>query len=313
MNEQQQVTDYARTGGREFYYDGPRQRYLSRAMDVSDENPDNWKPTPEPQLWTDYLGDDPYADFAVTETWNEPLQRWEVAAPTETLGYLSGYGTHAQQDAQTGATRYLHADLIRSTMLTTDEGGTAVSAVSYTAFGEPIGDPEALGTRYRYAGGWGYEDDLLHLDGAPGTKPIVLLHVGWRWYDPSLGRFVQRDPLGLAGGLNPYDYVRNAPLTRIDPYGIFPPFDPWGPSYPPPWPFPPRPPRPPKPAPSRPPWRPAHAQSCAEAEAELAVGSALIGGLSWIGGPVTGVPTCVIVAGLNVYHHIQKYNEGYWD
>ena len=227
VNEQQQVTDYTRTGGREFYYDGPRERYLSRAMDVSSEYPSQWKPTQEPQLWTDYLGDEPAGDFAVVEK-QDPQQRWYIESRTETLGYVPGYGTHAQQDAQTGATRYLHGDLIRSTMLTTDEGGLPDETLAYTAFGEPVtaaglGWPPTSATRYRYAGGYGYEDDLLSVQGASTSLgPILLQHVGYRWYQAGTGRFIQRDPLGLlAGSLNLYQYCHGNPVTCIDPTGLW--------------------------------------------------------------------------------------------
>jgi hypothetical protein len=50
----------------------------------------------------------------------------------------------------------------------------------------------------------------------PALPPITLLHVGARWYDPSLGRFVQRDPIRLVGGFNCYS-LRN-PLGRTDPF-----------------------------------------------------------------------------------------------
>jgi len=244
---------YGREKGREFYYDGPRQRYLSRALDVSDENPNNWKPTEEAQLWTDYLGDDPYADFAVVEKWDGVNEKWYIESQTEKLGYLPGYGTHAQQDAQTGTTRYLHGDLIDSTMMLTDQNAGATETLAYTAFGEPVGPggvgvPPASDTRYRYAGGWGYEDDLLKLDGAPGTKPIALLHVGYRWYQPTIGRFIQRDPVILRlfaktirwaisqywafadaeptqalayRWSNAYVYTANEPATAVDPLGLW--------------------------------------------------------------------------------------------
>ncbi|RQU99004.1 RHS repeat-associated core domain-containing protein [Burkholderia cenocepacia] len=39
-----------------------------------------------------------------------------------------------------------------------------------------------------------------------------------RYYDPSSGRFVSKDPLGLAGGINAYQYVPN-PISWIDPLG----------------------------------------------------------------------------------------------
>ena len=45
------------------------------------------------------------------------------------------------------------------------------------------------------------------------------MHVGWRYYDPSSGRFLQRDPIGLWGGRNVYEYVRSSPLSWIDPEG----------------------------------------------------------------------------------------------
>ncbi|HUU95179.1 MAG TPA: RHS repeat-associated core domain-containing protein [Phycisphaerae bacterium] len=93
-----------------------------------------------------------------------------------------------------------------------------MSAVSYTAFGQVIGT--APDTRYQYAGGWGYESGLLVLAGAPGTAPITLQHVGHRWYDPSLGRFIQRDPIGIFGGLNGYAYCANNPLSWVDPSGL---------------------------------------------------------------------------------------------
>ena len=35
-------------------------------------------------------------------------------------------------------------------------------------------------------------------------------------YDPHTGRFTQPDPLGLAGGQNPYAYAANNPTTRAD-------------------------------------------------------------------------------------------------
>ena len=42
----------------------------------------------------------------------------------------------------------------------------------------------------------------------------------FRDYDPATGRYVESDPIGLAGGLNTYAYFRNSPIDRYDPQGL---------------------------------------------------------------------------------------------
>jgi len=53
--------------------------------------------------------------------------------------------------------------------------------------------------------------------GAPG------LYQNWfRDYDPSLGRYIEPDPLGLRGGQNSYAYVDGRPTALTDPDGRYP-------------------------------------------------------------------------------------------
>jgi RHS repeat-associated protein len=47
-----------------------------------------------------------------------------------------------------------------------------------------------------------------------------LIYYGHRYYDPSLGRFISRDPIGVAGGENLYAFVDNCPANRWDYLGM---------------------------------------------------------------------------------------------
>ncbi|MBI0521000.1 RHS repeat-associated core domain-containing protein, partial [Pectobacterium parmentieri] len=58
----------------------------------------------------------------------------------------------------------------------------------------------------RYAGQYADEETGLHYN-------------LFRYYDPVVGRFTTQDPIGLAGGINLYQYAPN-PLGWVEPLGL---------------------------------------------------------------------------------------------
>jgi RHS repeat-associated protein len=49
------------------------------------------------------------------------------------------------------------------------------------------------------------------------TENVVYLRA--RYYDTRIGRFISRDPIGIKGGMNLYEYCANNPVNLIDPEG----------------------------------------------------------------------------------------------
>jgi RHS repeat-associated protein len=47
-----------------------------------------------------------------------------------------------------------------------------------------------------------------------------LYSFGRRFYEPNFQRWLSRDPIGEAGGINLYGFVGNSPLNAIDPFGL---------------------------------------------------------------------------------------------
>ncbi|MBA4388264.1 MAG: hypothetical protein C0404_09810 [Verrucomicrobia bacterium] len=49
-----------------------------------------------------------------------------------------------------------------------------------------------------------------------------LYYLRLRWYDPNVGRFISKDPLTVAAGMNDYTFCRNAGINFRDPFGLCP-------------------------------------------------------------------------------------------
>jgi len=87
--------------------------------------------------------------------------------------------------------------------------GTVVARYEYGPFGELIRatGPLAFVNPFRFS--TKFQDD-----------ETGLLYYGFRYYNPSTGRFLSRDPFEEEGGLNLYAFVLNHPVSGVDPLGL---------------------------------------------------------------------------------------------
>jgi RHS repeat-associated protein len=119
------------------------------------------------------------------------------------LGGLEIDEHFARTDA-TG-TQALLTDPLGSVLASIDEAGSVQTEYTY----EPFGGTTATGV-----GGGSFQYTGRENDGAG------LYYYRTRYYSPRLQRFVQEDPIGLLGGVNPYLYVENNPIASRDPFGL---------------------------------------------------------------------------------------------
>jgi RHS repeat-associated protein len=108
--------------------------------------------------------------------------------------------------------RYPHYDANGNIMALSNSSGQISARYRYDAFGKTILSTDVDGT------GWNTKN--IH---SFSTKPTLgnhkLHYYGYRWYDASNGRWINRDPIEEKGGLNLYGFVYNKPYGWIDVLG----------------------------------------------------------------------------------------------
>jgi RHS repeat-associated protein len=115
------------------------------------------------------------------------------------------------QQVASGQVEYKHWSLRGDLAATSSSAGTYAPAPITDAFGDT-----GSGARPTcdWNGAWGYRNEAL---------TGGLQKVGVRWYDPTVGRFLQQDPwLGSIYApltLNAYGYCVNDPVNAVDPSG----------------------------------------------------------------------------------------------
>lgn len=101
----------------------------------------------------------------------------------------------------------LHSDRRGAIIAATAPDGELAWAGEYTAYGECFADGAGFDQRLRLPGQWS--------DPATG-----LYYNRYRWYEPTWGRYLSPDPLGVEGGDHRYAYASGDPIHRTDPLGL---------------------------------------------------------------------------------------------
>ena len=123
--------------------------------------------------------------------------------------YINGQQMAIVDDTATAneATYFVHNDHLGTPQKITDVAQAVVWDATYQPFGETEVTVAQIENNIRFPGQYADEETGLHYN-------------YFRDYDPSLGRYVESDPIGLGGGVNSFVYVSQNPINSADFNGL---------------------------------------------------------------------------------------------
>ncbi|MFM1945070.1 MAG: hypothetical protein RI897_4052 [Verrucomicrobiota bacterium] len=157
--------------------------------------------------------------LVVQERYSSGVPRFAYSRGQDLSGSLQGAGgiggmlaRSSGYSSSTGGWGYnytYHADGGGNITYAVASNGTKMAEYRYDSFGRTLSVYEQrafTGNRYRFS------SKEVHLRSG-------MYHYGYRFYNPSTGRWINRDPIGERGGINLYGFVGNEPLAAVDPFG----------------------------------------------------------------------------------------------
>lgn len=211
-NDIGQLKRQPKTGGQYFYGDNKRLREYSPMLSSSSYYYDYGpfgervvKRTENEEIHFLYDGPNLMAEYDAIS--GEVIREYIYA-----LGKLVAvYSTSA--NGRNEGLHFVHTDQVGAPTHVTNQDTTVVWKGRNRGFGEGEYSPDPDGDLKRFTMPIRYPGQYVDLESG-------LYYNYFRYYDPSLGRYITSDPIGLAGGANTYAYAGGDPVNYVDPYGL---------------------------------------------------------------------------------------------
>lgn len=109
--------------------------------------------------------------------------------------------------AENGQIVYIVTDHLNAPQIVMDQSGKSIWSAKYDPFGKVT-----ITGNYKLN---------VRTDGQYQDEETGLYYNWYRYYSPSLGRYITSDPVGMEAGVNTYIYVNGSPINITDPMGLY--------------------------------------------------------------------------------------------